>query len=173
MVATCKFINNGKWLVASGRVWFLEAIAAHLGVTVKGPCWPFLLSMCSDANRPSRCPAWGQLHHESATSAAHALKLKPGKTFDLQELASDSHFSRLATAQEKANLASNRLSDQPTQQQHSSARGRGRGRGRGRDGRGRGRDGRGRGRGGQVQFVDFTVDDEDTEVLPFPTPPGE
>ena len=176
MVATCKYINHGKWLVASGRVWFLDAISSHLGVSLKGPCWPFLLSLCSDANRPSRCPSWGQLHHESPTAAAHALKLGPGKTFDLQELVSDSKFSRIATAQEKANLASNRLSDQPQQLQQTQARGRGRGRGRGRDGRGRGRDGRGRGRGGQLDhlFDDFLVHEtEETDPERFHSPPRE
>lgn len=132
MTATFKFINHDKWLVASGRVWFLDAIAKHLGVSINGPCWPFLLSLCSEANRPSRCPSWGKPHHESATSAAHLLKLRAGKTFNLQELASDARFSWPATAQEKANLASNRLSDQPNQSQppHQSDKGKGRGRGR-------------------------------------------
>ena len=169
MVATAKFINNGKSLITSGRVWFLDSIASHLGVTTKGPCWPFLLSFCSDANRPSRCPSWGHLHHESATSAAHLLKLKPGKTFDLQELANGSQFCRHATAQEKAGVAPNRPAVQPGQSQPSQpsqpspARGRGRGRGRGRDaapGRGRGRGRGGRSAGQTVTFVDEADDDE-------------
>ena len=102
-------------LVGRAGVWFLDSIASHLGVTTKGPCWPFLLSFCSDANRPSRCPSWGHLHHESATSAAHLLKLKPGKTFDLQELANGSQFCRHATAQER------RPASRPTARRSSQA----------------------------------------------------
>lgn len=177
MVATAKFINNGKSLITSGRVWSLDAIASHLGVKAKGPCWPFLLSLCSDANRPSRCPSWGQAHHESATSPAHALKLKPGKTFDLQELANGSQFCRHATAQEKASVAANSLAAQPGQPQPGqpiqpiSARGRGRGR----DGRGRGRDGRGRsrGRGGRLPGLTVTFDEDavdDDDEAPFQAP---
>ena len=180
MVATAKLINNGKWLVTSGRIWFLDAIAAHLGVTIKGPCWPFLLSGCTDANRPSRCPSWGQTHHESAISAAHALKLKPGKSFDLKELTNNAQFSRFATPQEKAGLSSNRLDEQPGQPQPSQqpsqpnpARGRGRGRGRGRDGRGRGR-GRGGRASGTVTFDDnVKTDDDDDEEAHFRAPPVE
>lgn len=171
MVATCKYLNNGKWLVASGRVWFLDAIASHLGVPIKGPCWPFLLSLCSDANRPARCPSWGQTHHESQTSAAHALKLAAGKVFDRQELASDPQFSRHATPQEKSGLATNKLRDQPSPPPPGHARGRGRGRGRGRDGRGRGRDGRGRGRGGGALDEDLTADEDDTDPWHFHPPP--
>ena len=181
MVATAKFINNGKELVTSGRVFYLHSIAAHLGVSTKGPCWPFLLSQCSEANRPSRCPVWGSAHHETATSAAHALKLKPGKTFNLQEFVHGTQFSRFATAQEKASLASNRLDEQPGQRRSSpqpgqpsqpsqpnQPRGRGRGRGRGRDGRGRGR-----GRGGRTATVTFADDDtdDDDEGAHFQTPP--
>ena len=181
MVATAKFINNGKELVTSGRVFYLHSIAAHLGVSTKGPCWPFLLSQCSEANRPSRCPVWGSAHHETATSAAHALKLKPGKTFNLQEFVHGTQFSRFATAQEKASLASNRLDEQPGQRRSSpqpgqpsqpsqpnQPRGRGRGRGRGRDGRGRGR-----GRGGRTTTVTFADDDtdDDDEGAHFQTPP--
>ena len=179
MVATAKLINNGKSLITSGRVWFLDSIASHLGVTAKGPCWPFLLSFCSDANRPSRCPSWGHLHHESVTSAAHLLKLKPGKTFDLQELANGSQFCRHATAQEKASVAPNRPADQPGQPQPSQpsqpspARGRGRGRGRGRDaapGRGRGRGRGGRSAGQTVTFVDEATFADDDEGSHFRTP---
>lgn len=176
MVATAKFINNGKSLITSGRVWSLDSIASHLGVKTKGPCWPFLLSLCSDANRPSRCPSWGQTHHESPTSAAHVLKLKPGKTFDLQELANGPQFCRHATAQEKASVTANSLAAQPGQPQSgqpsqpTSARGRGRGRGRGRDGRGRGR-----GRGGRLPgpTVTFDLDEDavdDDEEAPFQAP---
>jgi len=183
MVGTAKFINNGKWLVTSGRVWYLDAIAEHLGVTLKGPCWPFLLSGCTDANRPSRCPSWGQTHHESATSAAHSLKLKPGKSFNLKELVNGAQFSRFATPQEKAGLSSNRLDEQPGQLQPSQqpsppsqpanpARGRGRGRGRGRDGRGERGRGRGRGGRGAVTFdPDLAADDDDDEKPHFCEPP--
>ena len=106
--------------------------------------------------------------HETASSAAHALKLKPGKTFHLQELTNGSQFSRFATPQEKASVASNRLAEQPNQQQPSQpsqARGRGRGRGRGRDGRGRGR-----GRGGRASASDdFTVDDDEDAHFQAPS----
>ena len=177
MVATAKFINNGRSLITSGRVWFLDSIAAHLGVKAKGPCWPFLLSFCSDANRPARCPSWGQQHHESPTSAAHALKLRPGKVFNLQELANGSQFCRHATAQEKAGVAANNLSEQPDRPQPIQPNqpsqpnaARGRGRGRGRDGRGRGRGRGGRSAGHTVTFADNVGVDDDDDDAPFRAP---
>ena len=119
--------------------------------------------------------------HESATSAAHSLKLKPGKSFSLKELMNGAQFSRFATPQEKAGLSSNRLDEQPGQPQPSQqpsppsqpaspARGRGRGRGRGRDGRGRGR-----GRGGRATVTfdpDLPTDDDDDEKPHFREPPA-
>ena len=160
-----KYINNNKWLVASGRVWFLDAIAKHLGVTQKGPCWSFLLSFCQDINRPARCPHWGEKFHENATSAAHLLKLAPGKTFDLQAIANDPHLSREATAQEKAGVVNTAFT---STNQHQRGRGKGKGRGRG-DGRGKGR-----GRGGG-DFIDTDAVNEantgDDEEPNFRRPP--
>ena len=101
---TSRYINDGRDLVISGRVWHLGRIAAHLGVPVRGPCWPFLLAACPDRNRPSRCQHWGQRNHESATSAAHRLELPPGTLFSRDFISDNTRFSRLATAQEKAGL---------------------------------------------------------------------
>ena len=99
-----RYLNEGRDLVISGRVWHLARIAAHLGVPLKGPCWPFLLSSCEDQNRPSRCKHWGQRNHESATSAAHRLKLPPGMSFDRDSLSASQRFSRPATKEERAGI---------------------------------------------------------------------
>ena len=99
-----RYLNEGRDLVTSGRVWHLQRIAAHLGVPLRGLCWPFLLSLCADQNRPLRCKHWGQRNHETATSAAHLLRLPPGMHFDRHLLSTSQRFSRPATREEKAGL---------------------------------------------------------------------
>ena len=102
-----RYLNEGKDLVISGRVWHLPKIADHLGVPLRGPCWPFLLSLCTDQNRPLRCRHWGQRNHESATSAAHLLTLPSGRLFgqlDRHLLSTDPRLSREATKKERAGL---------------------------------------------------------------------
>ena len=131
------YLEKGKKLLTSGRVWDIYAITAHLKVKPGTKCWPYLLSECSDQNRMSRCAKWREASHADSKSEAHVVKGYPDG-LPLKELAPK--FSTPATREQKALLAE--------KVEQSASRGRGRGRGRGRDGRGRGRM-----RGGQGRYV--------------------
>ena len=152
MARSWRYVNSNKNLITSGKSFDIPAIARHLGLKVSGPCWPFVLSLCADKNRMSRCNKLSDSRHAGNESEAHILRLTAGKSFDRDEIVAN--FSKPATEQQKQGLEA-----APT----FSARGRGKGRGRGReDG------GRGRGRGGND--ADTEEDDDDSSFQQPPEP---
>ena len=141
MVESWRYMDEEKtFLLVSGYVWDLKKLAKALGMPLKGPCWPYLLTRCANKNRPSRCDKWGKKGHENANSTAHKF------TIDIEAAAKK--YARIATPDEKKDLL--KAPDWETINAEGAGRGRGRGDGRG---RGRGREARGRarspGRGGQ------------------------
>ena len=129
-----KYLSGGKHLIISGKDWDLVKLAAHSGVNVHGPCWPFHLALCEDKNRLARCNKVGDPKHAGSGSSGHVLHALRGG--DLQELAEQ--FAQQATTQQKHGL-----SNKPQYDDGSSSADLGKGRGRGRGhspGRGRGRD---------------------------------
>ena len=158
MAQAWRYVNGGKNLISSGKNFDILPIAKHLGVKPTGTCWPFVLSLCEDKNRLSRCKKLKDSNHSSNESSAHVLCLPAGKTFNRDEIVAK--FSKIATAQERQGLA-------------TSPSFSGRGRGRGDDGRGRGR-GRGKGRGGDgvVDPNQTEDDDEEEDGQSFRQPSG-
>ena len=136
----------------------MPKVAAHLGVNLHGPCWPYHLALCEDKNRMARCNKVSDPKHANAQSSAHVLSALDG--VDLQELAEQ--CATQATTQQKQGLSNKPQFDDGSS---SANRGRGRGRGRGRSpGRGRGRD-----RGGDG---DGDESDDQPLLLHFQQPLG-
>ena len=146
-----KYLSGGKHLIISGKDWDLVKLAAHLGVNVQGPCWPFHLSLCEDKNRLARCNKVSDPKHAGMTTSGHVLQALDGA--DLSELAEE--FAKQATAQQKQGL-----NNKPQFDDGSSSAARGKGRGRG--------SGRGRGRGGDG---DEDGDAEENRLVHFHQPP--
>ena len=126
-----KWLDQAKRkLVISGRVWNITELAKHLGCAASGvdaPCWPYVLCLCEDKNRPSRCPAWNAKDHGTENGKPHAWLAK----IDAHAL-KESH-SRAATVEEKKGIS--------TDVDWAKRGGKGRGDGRGRGRRARGRQG--------------------------------
>ena len=156
-----RYLSGGKHLIISGKDWDLVKLAAHLGVNVQGPCWPFHLSLCEDKNRLARCNKVNDPKHAGMTTSSHVLQALDGA--DLSELAEK--FAKKATVEQKQGLNNTPQFDDGSS---SAARGKGRGRG---SGSGRGR-GRGRGRGGDGdKDGDEDGDAEETRLVHFQQPP--
>ena len=128
---TWKWLDKAKTLLCiSGRVWNIKELAKHLGVPVSGPsapCWPYLLAICDDKNRPARCDRWATQGHGTAKDPPHAFL----STVKAAALAGT--YARPATPEERQGLSKEiDWSKAPKEYQQ-------RGRGRGRGGRARGR----------------------------------
>lgn len=106
LVTTWSFANGGKYLLISGKVWNIEALAKHLGVQRSTVCWPFILAGGREENRPARCDMWGKPGHKSASDTAHQLKSHP-RGLDLTALAT--RFARPATKQDRDNAGVKRV----------------------------------------------------------------
>ena len=140
--------GSWRWLDAakhklciSGRVWNVKELAKHLGVPIHGhnaPCWPYVLALCEDKNRPARCDHWGEKGHASAKDHAHKCLDK------INSAALKDQYSTVATKEDKANTSKEPdWSKAPQQSAKGKGKGRGKGRGRGARGRGRGQHGQG------------------------------
>ena len=58
-------------LYISGAVWFIDKLAKRLDVSPGRKCWPWLLSLRAERNKPGQCEAWGTAGHRHANDAAH------------------------------------------------------------------------------------------------------
>ena len=141
-----------KRFLASGWKWDIKLLAAWLGINPNKACWAWLLSLCAEHNKPSRCVNFGKGDHKTASSPAHVWPANK----DFEE--AKSKFAVRASAEELALIP--KLFPQ-SQSRGRATRGRGREQGRG---RGKGRDGRGRARGG---YYDRTVEFDDEYVDPL------
>lgn len=131
LVHSWTYTSDRKYLLISGRVWNVEALAKHLKVQRNAVCWPFLLAYGSHKNRPARCDQWGKPGHKTSDDSAHKI---PGYPRGLDLAALTPKFSRLASAHDK---------EVAKVIKPVHARGKGKGKGRGGRGRGRGRAARG------------------------------
>lgn len=143
---------SDKELYISGAVWFIDKLAKRLKVSPRGKCWPWILSLRKERNKPGQCEAWGTSGHRHADDAAHRLD----QPIDVAALKLDASVCRAPTEAEVEKLREQMRTAGLLQGQNDSPAGRG---GRGRGGRspssspgrgkgnGKGRGGRGRGRG--------------------------
>lgn len=131
LVHSWTYTSDRKYLLISGRVWNVEALAKHLKVQRGAVCWPFLLAYGSHKNRPARCDQWGKPGHKTSDDSAHKI---PGHPRGLDLAALTPKFSRPASAHDK---------EVAKVVKPVHARGKGKGKGRGGRGRGRGRAARG------------------------------
>ena len=72
--ALAKYLNGGKSLFLSGRIYDLAKIAKYYDLELTGssrPCFPVLLSKKEGEARLALCPCFGTAGHESLDSAAH------------------------------------------------------------------------------------------------------
>ena len=60
-------------LYVSGRVWDVQAVAAHYKTTVAAKCWPTILNRRAVQNKLSNCPTYGKPGCTSITDARHVL----------------------------------------------------------------------------------------------------
>ena len=124
------------FLVISGRVWNVTALAKHLRVAIHSICWPYVLARAkSAAARPLRCDKWGQPGH-----GAHGVGAHISIDVDNPTLA---QFWTKATPADTAGLESivpQAVSSMPSTNSASKGKGKGKGRGRGRGRGGRGGD---------------------------------
>ena len=118
-----------KYLLASGDVWNVRALAPHINLDFNGQCWESTIPNCNPVNRFTRCRHWGEPGHESATSAAHKAVLDPSKREDYK-----ARFTRSATPDELAALRSKAPSTAPDPGNRGRGQARGRTRGIGRPG---------------------------------------
>lgn len=71
---TWKYIHRGgaKYLVISGRLWNVTALARHLRVDVNSICWPYVLCRAySNDSRIMRCDKYGSNGHGAHGHGAH------------------------------------------------------------------------------------------------------
>ena len=118
------WLQQGKLLFVSGRVWNIVALAKHLGVQPNAKCWQVALSRRTDANRLLNCDKRSTSGHDSISSAAHKLSQK------IDDLTAN--FARPPNADERRRLARVGAIAEPNTTSRASGRSsRGRGRGRG------------------------------------------
>lgn len=127
LVASWAWLSRDE-LYVSGLVWNIEKLAKFLRVSRDSKCWPWLLTLRSDANKPGVCNKWGKPGHKSTVDAAH----KSIPTFDRVKHSKDPKLCRVPTAEERQQH-SERMTASGIVRPPSS-----KGSGRGRFGRGRG-----------------------------------
>ena len=168
LVGSYRWLNGGKYLVISGTVWNVPALAKHLSVNFTAVCWPYHLARCKHANRMARCNKHGKsTAHSTANASSHDEAFST--PLDLADLAKE--FGRAATQEETQGLCSMPKSKQQAAPA-AAAPGKGQ-RGRAARGaaRGRGQRGRGRGRGGSPHLPQLTYsghEEDDAEDMEDP-----